>query len=125
MLYARLWRFPEEARFETEADLLNYQRLFLAENCLPEYYYSQEVFELAKKCVDSHDGVPMLGLDVIIDQQGRPFFIETNPGGNTWHFSSSLIGRKPINKGMFLEKQFNAFDLAGDLLAKKALELAV
>jgi hypothetical protein len=67
----------------------------------------------------------MLALDVLLDEAGHPYFIEANPGGNTWHFSSAMIGQKLRARGVFLEQQFGAFERAGDVLAKRALEEAV
>lgn len=125
VLYARLFRFLEPVRFETDKDMENYQRLFLTENTQAEHYDSAEVFALAKRCLRTFDDVAMLALDVLVDEAGKPFFIEANPGGNTWHFSSAIVGRMLRARGVFLEQQFGAFELAGDVLAKRALEEAI
>jgi hypothetical protein len=125
VLFARRFRFPEPVRFDTDSDMQNYQRLFVTENTKAEDFDSADVFALAKRCFRAFDGVAMLALDVLLDEAGSPFFIEANPGGNTWHFSSALVGQMLRERGTYLEKQFGAFERAGDVLAKRALEEAV
>jgi D-alanine-D-alanine ligase-like ATP-grasp enzyme len=83
------------------------------------------VFALAKRCYRTFDDVAMLALDVLIDDAGQPFFIEANPGGNTWHFSSADRGQALRARGTFLERQFNAFELAGDVFTRRALDEAL
>jgi len=125
VLYARRFCFQEDVKFNTEDDMRNYQRLFTTANTRAEDYASEEVFKLAKCCYQTFDDVAMLALDVMLDEGGNPHFIEANPGGNTWHFSSTLIGQKLRARGTFLEQQFGAFERAGDVLARKALEEAI
>ena len=125
VLFARLFRFLEPVRFDTDADMQNYQRLFVTENTKAEHFDSPEVFALAKQCFRTFDDVAMLALDVLLDEAGNPFFIEANPGGNTWHFSSAIVGQMLRARGVFLEQQFGAFDRAGDVLAKRALQEAI
>jgi hypothetical protein len=125
VLYARQFCFIDEVKFDTEEDMRNYESLFVSENTKASEYNSEEVFAMAKKCFDFFDDAPLLGLDVMLDEKGNPFFIEANPGGNTWHFSSSLIGQDLRRKGIFLETQFDAFNKAGDILAKRTLEHAI
>jgi glutathione synthase/RimK-type ligase-like ATP-grasp enzyme len=125
VLFARRFCFPKDAGLRTPHDLVNNQHLFLTENTSAEHYDSAEVFGLAKRCYESFDGVALLALDVLLDESGRPFFIETNPGGNTWHFSSEIVGRALRARGVFLERQFGAFERAGEVLARRALEEAI
>lgn len=125
VLFARRFRFPEEAHLHTVADLLNNQRLFLTENTVAEHYDAADVFALAKRCYRTFDDVALLALDVLLDEEGNPFFIETNPGGNTWHFSSASVGQRLRARGVFLEQQFGAFERAGEVLAKRALDEAI
>jgi glutathione synthase/RimK-type ligase-like ATP-grasp enzyme len=124
IIYARQFDFQEEIKFENEEDMRTYEKLFSTENTQASNFESEEVFNLAKQCADTFDSVPMLALDVMLDQDGQPFFIEANPGGNTWHFSSAMIGRELREKGVHLEDQFDAFNFAGEILAQKAQELA-
>jgi len=125
VLFARLFRFPEPTRLDTDADVQAYQNLFQTQNNVAENYESAEVFALAKRAFRAFDGAALLGLDVLVDESGRPFFIEANPGGNTWHFSSAAVGQMLRARGRFLEEQFNAFELAGGVLARRALAEAV
>jgi len=125
VLFARRFRFPEAARFDTDADRLNYQRLFTTDNVKGEDFDAADVLALAKRCCTTFDDVAMLALDVLLDEAGKPFFIEANPGGNTWHFSSAQRGQMLRARGTFLEKQFGAFELAGDVLTRRALAEAL
>jgi hypothetical protein len=125
VLFARSFRFPEDVRMNTPTDLQNNQRLFLTENTVAEHYDSPEVFALAKRCFRTFDDVALLAIDVLLDEAGNPFFIETNPGGNTWHFSSASVGRHLRARGVFLEQQFGAFERAGEVLARRANEEAI
>jgi hypothetical protein len=125
ILFSRRFCFLEKVKFDTEADIVNYQRLFTTENTQAEDFNSKQIFNMCKKCFAAFDDVPMLALDIMLDEEDKPFFIEANPGGNTWHFSSAMVGRKLKEKGVFLEKQFDAFNLAGETLVKRAMEDAV
>jgi hypothetical protein len=125
ILFARLFRFPVQARFETAHDMQHYERLFSTDQSKAEDFDSPEVFALAKRCYRTFDDVAMLALDVLIDDAGQPFFIEANPGGNTWHFSSADRGQALRARGTFLERQFNAFELAGDVFTRRALDEAL
>jgi hypothetical protein len=84
--------------------------------------------------------IPMLAVDVIREAAtGKLYVLECNPGGNTWHFSSS-IGEKlrlgfgdaktngnekanEIARRMFID-QFGAFDIVAQQLIAKTHELA-
>lgn len=125
ILFARRFRFPEPIRFDHDNAMHDYQQLFITENTNAEDFDSAEVFALAKRCIDTFDGVAMLGLDVLLDEDDKPYFIEANPGGNTWHFSSALVGQKLRKRGRFLERQFGAFELAGSVLARRARKEAL
>lgn len=125
VLFARRFRFPAPARFDTENDLRNYERLFVTAGSEAEDFDSPAVFDLAREAHRKFDDVPMLALDVLLDEHDQPFFIEANPGGNTWHFSSALRGRMLRARGTFLERQFGGFERAAEALARRALELAV
>ena len=125
VLFARRFCFPEDAGLSSPNDLMDNQHLFRTENTKAENYDSAEVFELAKRCCTAFDGVGLLAHDVLLDESGQPFFIETNPGGNTWHFSSAIVGRGLRARGVYLEQQFGAFERAGEVLATRALEEAI
>jgi ATP-grasp domain len=126
VLFARRFCFPEPIRrLDTAEDVQAYQRMFETDNVKAENYDSADVFELAKRCVRAFDGVALFGLDVLLDETGNPYFIEANPGGNTWHFSSAARGQMLKARGVFLEEQFGAFDRAGEVLAQRALAEAI
>jgi hypothetical protein len=97
VLFARQLNFLEEVKFDIESDLRNYERLFMTDNTESSYYQSEEVFALARRCVACFDQAPVLGLDVMLDEAGKPYLLEANPGGNTWHFSST-IGSQGLKK---------------------------
>jgi hypothetical protein len=99
-----------------------------------------DVLELAVRVGKALPDIPLLGTDIIREEAtGRPFVLECNPGGNTWHFSSrlttavrqqmgggSLVGAKKadlIGRQMLID-QFGAFDLAAQVLIDKTRLLA-
>jgi len=125
VLFARRFRLQTPVKFETEADLAAYQQTFATENTRAEDYDDARVLDLARRCAAAFDDVPMLALDVLFDESDAPYFIEANPGGNTWHFSSTPTGQMLRARGTFLERQFGAFEVAAKVLARKALEEAV
>ncbi len=119
------FRYPETINLDTEEDLELFQRYFIPANNIPEFYCSEEITEHARRCYRAFDGVALLGLDVVLDEAGKHYFIEANPGGNTWHYSSEYMGDRLTSQGIFLEQQFGAFDRAGDVLASRALQEAI
>ena len=71
---------------------------------------------------------PLFGVDMIRDPiTNKIYVLETNMGGNVWHFSS-VISREAgfissdVKKPMVL--QYNAWDRAAEVLVKKTHELA-
>ena len=125
VLFARLFRFPEPLNLGTPEDVVRYEASFASETSRAEDFESAAVFALAKQCWRAFDGAVLLGLDVLLDEAGSPFFIEANPGGNTWHISSAARGQMLRARGTFLEAQFGAFERAGEVLARRALEDAL
>ena len=122
---ARQFHFPEVQSLDTIEGLRAYQDLFRTVGSKADWYESPEVFDLARRCFAAFDGAPLLGLDVLFDEDEKPYFIEANPGGNTWHFSSNMTGRELRARGTFLEEQFDGFVLAGRTLARRALAEAL
>jgi D-alanine-D-alanine ligase-like ATP-grasp enzyme len=60
----------------------------------------------------------VIGVDIIRESQsGRLYVLEVNPHGAVWHLSSPL--RKDPEHARELYSQFNALDLAADLLIQK------
>lgn len=100
----------------------------------------EDIVALAMQVHDAFPTVPLLGTDILREEEtGKLYVIECNPGGNTWHFSSkmnlplrhtlgkaSLVGPKKahvIARQMHID-QFNAFDRAARILVEKTHALA-
>jgi hypothetical protein len=80
-----------------------------------EWRVDDDVMSMAKKIGQVFSEVPFLAIDILRDAQSRKlYFLECNPGGNTWHFSSDQPG------GIGLRLQLGEADKHGK---KKALEL--
>jgi hypothetical protein len=105
------------------------------------YPYSEDqILDLAVRVGKAMPDVPLLGTDIICEEKsGKPFVLECNPGGNTWHFSSkltagvrqrmgglTLVGQKKaelLGRQMLID-QFGAWDRAAEVLVQKTRELA-
>lgn len=104
------------------------------------WHADADVLELARKVHAAFPGIPLLGIDILRQAgTGKLFVLECNPGGNTWHFSSSTgrswharIGRslgapehqaEAAGRKMLLE-QFSAFDRVAEALVEKTRTLA-
>lgn len=69
--------------------------------------------------------IPVLGIDVMKDAlTGELFVAETNPFGQTWHFSSQIGKSMARDHGLEYEKQFGAFDKAAKILIQVARQRA-
>jgi len=80
-----------------------------------EWRVDDDVMSVAKRVGQVFSEVPLLATDILRDaQSGKLHFLECNPGGNTWHFSSDQPG------GINLRLQLGEADKHG---RKKALEL--
>jgi hypothetical protein len=80
-----------------------------------EWRVDEDVMSLAKRVGQVFSEVPLLATDILRDAQSRKlYFLECNPGGNVWHFSSNQPG------GINLRLQLGEADKHGE---KKALEL--
>lgn len=72
---------------------------------------------------------PLLAIDILRDgDTNKLYVLETNLGGNTWHFSSALSRNYPgyddeTRKATLL--QYGAWDVAAQASVKKTHELAV
>ena len=70
---------------------------------------------------------PLLGIDVIKDEQSDALYVlEVNLGGNTWAFSSKLshLFREAMGGRQAMVIQYNAWDRAAEALVRKTHELA-
>jgi hypothetical protein len=78
-----------------------------------------EIISLGQRAHEAFPECPVIGVDIIRESQsGRLYMLEVNPHGAVWHLSSSL-GKKNPEHFRELYAQFNALDLAADLLIQK------
>ena len=106
-----------------------------------QMYAPPSVIDMARNVHRAFPEIPLLGLDILIEEKtGRLFVLECNAGGNTWHFSSDVArewreahGRQVLEPShldaerrgrFFLIDQFGAFDVAALALARTVKELA-
>ncbi len=93
-----------------------------------EYISDPDILALAPRCHRALSGAPLHGIDVLRSERtGRLYVLELNPGGNTWHFSSSTIraqGRVAENEAARRE-QFDAFTVAAEVLVERTRAEAI
>jgi hypothetical protein len=78
-----------------------------------------DVLDMARRAARAWPEIPLLACDILREKaSGKLFMLETNPGGNTWHFSSPG-GRKELVGDQERHVQFNAFERAADLLIER------
>lgn len=79
-----------------------------------------EIISLGEKAHQAFPECPVIGVDIIRESQGgRLYVLEVNPHGAVWHLSSPLGKRLDPDLVRELYAQFNALDLAADLLIQK------
>lgn len=102
----------------------------------------QDVLDLAAAVGDTFSEIPLLAIDLLRDvHTGKLHFLECNPGGNTWHFTSTQSGginlrhelgeadrfgpdaALEIGRQRMID-QFNAFDVIAKVLVEKTRRLA-
>ena len=87
-----------------------------------------EANNLALKVAEAFPNNPLLAIDILRDEDTNKLYVlETNLGGNTWHFSSAISRNYPgyddaARKAAIL--QYNAWDRAAEALVKKTHELS-
>ena len=55
------------------------------------FEFEEDVLALARKVAPAFEDFPLLGVDFVRDSNSsRLYILEVNPGGNTWHFSSTM-----------------------------------
>jgi len=81
-----------------------------------------EILAFARRMFQAMPDVPLQGLDILRERHsGRLYAIESNPGGNTWHFSSKLAAqmREEMGNGRdILLNQFGALETAARALVR-------
>lgn len=76
------------------------------EAVLRRFIDDQEAAAVARLAYRALPGIPLQGVDVIRDARtGKLYVLETNAGGNTWHFSSSLQAESRRKNGAEFERQ--------------------
>lgn len=87
----------------------------------------EDVLQLARHVAACFPGLPLLGIDILRDTAGRLYALETNGGGNTWHFSSKNWAehrRTNPEYYQYMRTQFGAFDIAAERLCEAVHRLA-
>lgn len=91
-----------------------------------EPYIDLEVNALALSVAKSFPDCPLFGIDIIRDNEtAKLYVLETNLGGNTWHFSSEIAkrdGLTPLHRKAIIQ-QYMAWDVAASALVRKTHEL--
>ena len=88
---------------------------------------NNQLNEVALRVSSTFPDNPLFGIDIIRDQEtGNLFVLETNLGGNTWHFSSEMghVGREQMGGRKAMVLQYNAWDRAAEALVRKVNEVA-
>ena len=90
-------------------------------------YKDLKLNEFAINVAKTFPKIPLFGIDVLIEEQsGKLFALETNSGGNTWHFSSNIGKQYRTDLGgrNQLIGQYNAWDKVAECLVRKINELS-
>jgi len=86
-----------------------------------EFVSDVEVIDFARKASQAIWWIPLQGLDIIREATtGALYVLESNPGGNTWAFSSQLGERlrKLVGGAEPLKNQFGAWTIAAKALIR-------
>ena len=82
--------------------------------------HAPEIISLGEATHKAFPECPVIGVDIIRDSQSRRLYVlEVNPHGAVWHLSSTLSRKldPAVVRGLYA--QFNALELAADLLIQK------
>lgn len=94
-----------------------------------ELVYKADVVSLARAAHRAIPEIPLKGCDIIRDARtGRMYVLELNPGGNTWHFSSSFLAEfrsKTEDYNLRRLAQLDAFGTTAQVLAQVTREEAI
>jgi hypothetical protein len=102
------------------------QTSFLNAKTTEKFEYNNEILDFSKKIFNVFSEKPIQGTDIIIDKKTNKLLaLEANLGGNSWVFTKEdWHSYKTLGRPALLQ-QFNAFDIAADVLIKKTNELAI
>jgi hypothetical protein len=79
-----------------------------------------EVISLGQLAHKAFPECPVIGVDIVRDiHSGKLHVLEVNPHGAVWHFSSTLGKKMDPGHVRDLYAQFNALELAADLLIER------
>lgn len=93
-----------------------------------KFIYDEDVLAMARAAYAACPEAALQGCDILRDSRnGQLYILEFNPGGNTWHFSSSRAQMlrevvRPAGENRLAEKrksQFNAFRTAARVLVER------
>lgn len=108
-----------------------------------EWRVEGDIMDMAKEVGRVFGEIPLLAIDILRDVHTRKlYFLECNPGGNTWHFSSNQAGginlrlqlgeaekhgeKRALELGrQRMIEQFDAFNAIAEVLVEKTHLLAV
>jgi hypothetical protein len=121
VLYAMLRTATDDLPpLDSEDEVIESARIISTGKATAELIDRPEVHQIAAKAYGAIPSVPLQALDVLIGTDGVWYALEINPGGNTWHFSSSYA--VPYERelgGRKLKDQFGAFTVAAKALIGK------
>lgn len=84
-----------------------------------------DILELARRAGAVFSGTPLLGLDILrCAGTGKLYVLEINAGGNVWHYSSPAAAAERAEHPERFPNQnqkFRSFDIAAEILIKKAI----
>jgi hypothetical protein len=91
-----------------------------------DFVSGEDFFSLAKSCYAAFPERALQAVDILKSRvDGRLYVIETNLGGNTWHFSSTFLKKRNHDEATQRKmteakiKQFGAFDVAARVLVEQ------
>ena len=89
------------------------------------FEFNKEVLDFSQKVYNIFQDQPLQGIDIIVEESTNKLFVlEGNQGGNVWSFSNKASAMLAFFGRKALLAQFNAFDVACDILIKKTNKLA-
>ena len=115
----------------TRSKIKDYLRVTVAsnmrENRNTSLYVDDEINKFALFVASKFPSNPLLGIDILRDKiSGKPYILEMNTGGNTWHFSSEIGKEYRFDLGgkNQMIRQYKAWDRAAQALVSKLNEFS-
>jgi hypothetical protein len=105
---------------DSEDEIIESARIVSTGKATSQLVDTPEVHQIAAKAYSAIPSVPLQALDILIGTDGVWYALEINPGGNTWHFSSTFAAAYERElSGRKLKDQFGAFTVAAKALIDK------